>query len=429
MKRFLLIYILLITAGSLVAQTPTVADLTTTSGSNIKWYATSIGGSALATSTVLVNGTTYYASQTVNGVESATRLAVTATVAPCITAPSVTTNAVSNIGSTTATFNGNITAINGANVTTRGFKYSTTSGFDPAITGTNISESGSFSTGTFSFSPSGLTTVTTYYVRAYAINSAGTTYGSQVSFNTLIQTDFNYTGGLQTFTVPAGVTSLTIQAWGAQGGGVDGGNGGYAAGILAVTPGQVLDLYVGGQGSSTTSSAPGGYNGGGNGGLDTGGDGTGTTLWSFGGGGASDVRLSGTKVIVAGGGGGASTGGSSTSGGSGGGTNGTDAPDYQNAFGGHGGTQSGGGSPGSTLRNATYGGLGYGGNGSSGYKAWGGGGGGGGYYGGGGGSSTADHGVGYGCGGGGGSSYTGGVTSGSTTAGQRSGNGRILISY
>lgn len=89
MKRFLLICILLITAGSLVAQTPTVADLTTTSGSNIKWYAASTGGSALATTTVLVNGTTYYASQNENGVESATRLAVTATVAPTPTAPTV----------------------------------------------------------------------------------------------------------------------------------------------------------------------------------------------------------------------------------------------------------------------------------------------------------------------------------------------------
>lgn len=89
MKHLLLISILLITAGSLVAQTPTVADLTTTSGSNIKWYGASTGGSALATSTALTNGTIYYASQTVNGVESTSRLAVTATVNPLPT-PSFT---------------------------------------------------------------------------------------------------------------------------------------------------------------------------------------------------------------------------------------------------------------------------------------------------------------------------------------------------
>jgi hypothetical protein len=96
MKHYLFIFLLLL-AGSLVAQTPTVVGLTTTSGSNIKWYAASTGGSALATSTVLVNGTTYYASQTVNGVESATRLAVTATLHPCT--PPVVNNTVWCCGS------------------------------------------------------------------------------------------------------------------------------------------------------------------------------------------------------------------------------------------------------------------------------------------------------------------------------------------
>ncbi len=57
----------------------TVANLTAT-GTNIKWYATSTGGTALASTTALVNGTTYYASQTVNGCESTTRLAVTVTL-------------------------------------------------------------------------------------------------------------------------------------------------------------------------------------------------------------------------------------------------------------------------------------------------------------------------------------------------------------
>ena len=58
---------------------PTVADLTAT-GSAIQWYAASSGGTALATSTALVNGTHYYASQTVSGCESAARLDVTVTI-------------------------------------------------------------------------------------------------------------------------------------------------------------------------------------------------------------------------------------------------------------------------------------------------------------------------------------------------------------
>lgn len=69
---------------SFVAPDFHVSDLQAT-GSNIKWYAASSGGNALASNTVISNGTTYYASQTVNGVESASRLAVTASldITPC----------------------------------------------------------------------------------------------------------------------------------------------------------------------------------------------------------------------------------------------------------------------------------------------------------------------------------------------------------
>ncbi|MFA7379816.1 MAG: T9SS type A sorting domain-containing protein [Bacteroidia bacterium] len=57
----------------------TVANLTAT-GSNIQWYAASSGGSALAGTTALVNGNSYYASQTVSGCESATRFEVAVTI-------------------------------------------------------------------------------------------------------------------------------------------------------------------------------------------------------------------------------------------------------------------------------------------------------------------------------------------------------------
>lgn len=56
--------------------TPTVASLTAT-GAEIQWYISVTGGSALASSTALVDGTTYYASQTISGCESNTRFAVT----------------------------------------------------------------------------------------------------------------------------------------------------------------------------------------------------------------------------------------------------------------------------------------------------------------------------------------------------------------
>jgi hypothetical protein len=60
-------------------ETPTIASLTAT-GTDIKWYGASSGGTALLSSEALVNGQIYYASQTVNGCESANRFGVTVTL-------------------------------------------------------------------------------------------------------------------------------------------------------------------------------------------------------------------------------------------------------------------------------------------------------------------------------------------------------------
>ncbi len=64
---------------------------------------------------------------------------------------------------------------------------------------------------------------------------------------------FNHTGGLQTFTVPAGITELTIYSAGATGGNTfaggvksnSGGSGGVIGGRFAVTPGETLTMLVG----------------------------------------------------------------------------------------------------------------------------------------------------------------------------------------
>ena len=109
---------------------------------------------------------------------------------------------------------------------------------------------------------------------------------------------FNATGAMQTFTVPVGVTSVTIDIAGAQGGlGGTSAKGGRLQCTLTVTIGQVLNLYVGKQGIRSSS---GGWNGGGGGGF----------FSSYQGGDASDIRIGGTdlsnRVIVAGGGGGSS---------------------------------------------------------------------------------------------------------------------------
>jgi hypothetical protein len=70
------------------------------SGTSIQWYATSTGGTALSSATLLVNNTTYYASQSISGCESPTRLAVTVTLASNTSAPT---------GSATQTFCGSAT--------------------------------------------------------------------------------------------------------------------------------------------------------------------------------------------------------------------------------------------------------------------------------------------------------------------------------
>jgi hypothetical protein len=66
----------------------------------------------------------------------------------------------------------------------------------------------------------------------------------------LLSQTFQYTGANQTFTVPSGVTSLSVSIWGAGGGyngyyGAGAGAGAYLKGTLTVTPGKVLSFVVG----------------------------------------------------------------------------------------------------------------------------------------------------------------------------------------
>ena len=97
------------------------------------------------------------------------------------TAPIVTTQAVTAITATTATGNGNVTSDGGATITERGTVISTSA--NPTTADTKDTATGT--TGAFTTSIDGLTKNTTYHVRAYAINSIGTSYGSDVSFTTL----------------------------------------------------------------------------------------------------------------------------------------------------------------------------------------------------------------------------------------------------
>ncbi|MCU1467070.1 MAG: fibronectin type protein, partial [Actinomycetia bacterium] len=204
-------------------------------------------------------------------------------------------------------------------------------------------------------------------------------------------TTFTYTGTVAEYTVPAGVHYVVIDTWGAQGGGL----GGHAGGTIAVTPGEVLRVRVGGSN---------GFNGGGAGGT-----------FGGNGGGATDVRQGGDTLadrVVVGGGGGGNGDNSCCSGifsepvpGDGGGVRGGDGGGDVCDCGGHGATQTAGGA--GACGSGT---LGSGADACSGDS--GGGGGGGGLYGGGSASGVRDTSPscapfcgGYGWGGGGGSGY------------------------
>jgi hypothetical protein len=101
-----------------------------------------------------------------------------------IVAPTVTTAVVTAITSTSAVLGGNVTNDGGANVTDRGVLYSSTNN-TPTVNGTGVTKDANASgIGSYSKTIAGLAPGTTYYVRAYAINSVGTSYGSVVSFTT-----------------------------------------------------------------------------------------------------------------------------------------------------------------------------------------------------------------------------------------------------
>lgn len=126
--------------------------------------------------------------------------------------------------------------------------------------------------------------------------------------------NFNYTGAVQSITLPKGI--YTLECWGAQGGNrsqdsasatvTGSGLGGYSIGTLTLTQLTTCYIYVGGQGGMSSSTGnvkvEGGFNGGGFASHES------TGEPGNGGGGATDVRIAQdslyARVIVAGGGGG-----------------------------------------------------------------------------------------------------------------------------
>ena len=150
---------------------PTISDTKTSNGSGT--------GSFTANITGLTPGSAYHVrAYATNSVGTAYGNDVPFT-ASAVT-PTLTTTTISSPTRTTAVSGGNITNNGGAAVTARGVCWSTSSG--PVATGSHTSDG--TGNGTFTSNIAGLSPGTTYYVRAYATNSAGTAYGNELFFTT-----------------------------------------------------------------------------------------------------------------------------------------------------------------------------------------------------------------------------------------------------
>ena len=136
--------------------------------------------------------------------------------------------------------------------------------------------------------------------------------GGYISLKTGDILNYDYTGAVQSVTLPKGVYKLEV--WGAQGGSYSsyyGGAGGYSVGTITFTADTLLYIYVGGQPATNSSNrvvVSGGFNGGGNGYNRYY---SGTYTYGQGGGGGTDIRIGQdslyARVIVAGGGGGSAS--------------------------------------------------------------------------------------------------------------------------
>jgi uncharacterized protein (TIGR02145 family) len=133
--------------------------------------------------------------------------------------PALTTTSATAINETSASSGGNITNDGGATINARGICWSTTQ--NPTTADSKTADG--TGTGIFNSSISGLSTNTTYYARAYAINVVGTAYGNEISFTTK---QSNATLPVLSTTNITGITPTT-----AQGGGVITSDGG--ASIIA----------------------------------------------------------------------------------------------------------------------------------------------------------------------------------------------------
>ena len=169
---------------------PTIANTKTIDGTGTGAFASLLTG--------LTAGTTYYVKAfATNSVGTAYGNTISFTTATATIPVGISTNTLSLVTQTTASGGGNVNNDGGASVNTRGVCWSNTNS-NPTIANTKTIDGSGI--GAFSSSITGLTAGTTYYVRAYATNTAGTAYGSMKNFTT------------QSATIPQSIITTTVSS-------------------------------------------------------------------------------------------------------------------------------------------------------------------------------------------------------------------------
>lgn len=166
-----------VTASGVVYSTnenPTTADSKTTENATSGSYTSNLSG--------LLPSTTYYVrAYATNSAGTSYGNQVSFTTLSNIVAPTVTTTSQSQVTNKSFVVSGNVTDWGGANVTDRGIVYSTSA--NPTIDNATKISTGT-GLGTFSSYAYGVASSTLYYVRTFATNAAGTSYGSQATVTT-----------------------------------------------------------------------------------------------------------------------------------------------------------------------------------------------------------------------------------------------------
>lgn len=153
-------------------------------GMTLTTHATVAKATGVYTNTIagLSLSTTYYFKSYASNSSGTTYGAVSnfTTTAACTPPVVAATVAESFVSCNDANPGGNVTSDGGSAITERGICYNTATA--PTTAHTTVTDAGT--TGSWTGYMSGLAASTTYYVRAYAINANGTTYGTEISFTT-----------------------------------------------------------------------------------------------------------------------------------------------------------------------------------------------------------------------------------------------------